>query len=89
MPDTSAINLIKQCIDDRKSFCFNAGAGSGKTFSLVQTVNYLLREYSQELITNHQKIRYFHDSYKNVEVNPKISDGACRNSSKKDQSGNL
>ena len=67
MTDTSAIDLIKQCINDKKSFCFNAGAGSGKTFSLVQTVDYILKEYSEEFKTNHQKIMVI--TYTNAAAN--------------------
>lgn len=52
----SAFDSIKECIDEKKSFCFNAGAGSGKTFSLVQTIDYILKKQSVSLKNNNQKI---------------------------------
>lgn len=70
MSDTSAtdaIENIKHCIDDKKSFCFNAGAGSGKTYSLVQTVNYILKRYSNALKINNQRIMVI--TYTNAAAN--------------------
>ena len=36
------IDQIGQCIDDGFSWIFNAGAGSGKTYALVQSLKMLL-----------------------------------------------
>lgn len=33
---------IFSCIDDEKSFIFNAGAGAGKTYSLIKSIKYLI-----------------------------------------------
>ena len=33
---------IFSCIDDEKSFIFNAGAGAGKTYSLIKSLKYLI-----------------------------------------------
>lgn len=57
MNDIPAFDAIKRCIEEKSSFCFNAGAGSGKTYSLVQTVDYILMNYGNELKKNNQKIK--------------------------------
>ena len=48
-------NIIKS-IEEKQSFILEAGAGSGKTHTLIQTVNYLLDNYSDDLNENGQKI---------------------------------
>ena len=35
------LDSIVSCIDEKKSFCFNSGAGSGKTYNLVKTIGNL------------------------------------------------
>jgi len=67
MNDTPAFDAIKKCIDENKSFCFNAGAGSGKTYSLVQTVDYILMKYGNELKKSNQKIKVI--TYTNAAAN--------------------
>ena len=39
-----SLNKILQCIDDKKSFIVEAGAGSGKTRSLIDTLQYILEK---------------------------------------------
>ena len=46
---------IISLIDQKKSFCFNAGAGSGKTHSLMETITYILNNNSKTLKKNNQK----------------------------------
>ncbi|CDR30278.1 ATP-dependent DNA helicase pcrA [Acholeplasma oculi] len=46
------IGQIKSCINNKNNFIIDAGAGSGKTFSLIQTIEAIL----QEQINNHQKV---------------------------------
>lgn len=36
-----ALEEIKDCIEKKENFCLDAGAGSGKTHTLVSTINYL------------------------------------------------
>ena len=67
MSDSSAIDAIKRCIDEKKSFCFNAGAGSGKTYSLVQSVDYILKNYSDALKKNNQRMMVI--TYTNAAAN--------------------
>ena len=40
---------IFACIDDDKSFIFNAGAGSGKTYSLIKSLKYLIANKGESL----------------------------------------
>lgn len=52
----SAFDEIKTLIDEQKSFVLEAGAGSGKTYTLIQTINHVLLQKSHELRLNNQKI---------------------------------
>jgi DNA helicase II / ATP-dependent DNA helicase PcrA len=47
---------IFECIENHESFILDAGAGSGKTWTLVQTLNYLIETNSTKLKNNNQKI---------------------------------
>lgn len=47
---------IFECIENKKSFILDAGAGSGKTWTLVQTLNYLIKTKSNQLKNNNQQI---------------------------------
>ena len=44
------------CIEKKESFILDAGAGSGKTWTLVQTLNYLIETKSEELKNKNQQI---------------------------------
>jgi DNA helicase II / ATP-dependent DNA helicase PcrA len=48
-------NIIKS-VQEKQSFILEAGAGSGKTHTLIQTVNYLLDNHSDDLNEKGQKI---------------------------------
>ena len=48
---------IASCIDDSKNFVFDAGAGSGKTYSLVQSLKYILSKHASKLKIHNQLIR--------------------------------
>lgn len=52
----STIEQIYQCIDERRSFVLDAGAGSGKTWSLIESLKYILSKEADSLIRNNQKI---------------------------------
>lgn len=52
----STIEQIYQCIDNKESFILDAGAGSGKTTSLIESLKYVLHKQSDVLIRNNQKI---------------------------------
>lgn len=47
---------IYRCLDDNKNFLLDAGAGSGKTWTLVQSLKYLLKHKGGLLQKNNQKI---------------------------------
>lgn len=50
--EITVIDQIIKSIEDKKSFILDAGAGSGKTYSLIQTIEYL----SKKQLRNNQKI---------------------------------
>lgn len=47
---------LESAIDNHKSFIFEAGPGAGKTFSLHNSLDYIIENYSEKLRNNHQKI---------------------------------
>ena len=51
-----SLEKIIECINNKKSFCFNSGAGSGKTHSLIETVKYMLNNREKVFSDKGQKI---------------------------------
>lgn len=51
-----AIDHIKDKIEDKKSFVLEAGAGAGKTYALIQTINHLIDTVGIDLKRNNQLI---------------------------------
>ncbi len=51
-----ATDQIKEKIRANRSFVLEAGAGAGKTYALIQTINYLIETKSKVLSLNNQKI---------------------------------
>lgn len=51
-----AIVQIKEKISEKKSFVLEAGAGAGKTYALIQTINYLIETKRSDLILNNQEV---------------------------------
>lgn len=47
---------IRDCIEERKGFILDAGAGSGKTYTLIQSLNYVLAEKGKALSNRNQKV---------------------------------
>jgi len=47
---------LRDCLDQGKSFLLEAGAGAGKTYSLIQALRYLIGKDGAKLVRNHQKI---------------------------------
>jgi len=47
---------IFECIDNKKSFILDAGAGSGKTWTLIQSLEYLIKNRNAELKRKNQNI---------------------------------
>ncbi|MCF2221027.1 ATP-dependent helicase [Chryseobacterium sp. PS-8] len=52
----SAFEQIKQHIENKQSFVLEAGAGSGKTYTLIETLNHLIETKGNEIQNNNQKI---------------------------------
>lgn len=51
-----AFDKIVELIENEKSFVLEAGAGSGKTFTLVETLKYIIEKKGSRLTKNNQKI---------------------------------
>ena len=52
----TAIEQIRKHIEENKSYVLEAGAGSGKTYTLIQTINYVLEIKEESIKLNNQKI---------------------------------
>lgn len=55
-PDTTADIELRQCLDEKKCFVMIAGAGSGKTTSLVKALDYLGKTQGEILKKRGQRI---------------------------------
>ncbi len=47
---------INDCLDEFRSFCFDAGAGAGKTYALHKSIEYILQGKGKNLRNRNQKI---------------------------------
>ena len=47
---------INECLDNFESFCFNAGAGAGKTYALQKSIEHILKTKGENLKLSNQKI---------------------------------
>lgn len=52
----AAWEALKGCLDDGSSFVFEAGAGAGKTYSLIASLRYILQYRVRELQRTHQQV---------------------------------
>ncbi|MBA3673368.1 MAG: ATP-dependent helicase [Chitinophagaceae bacterium] len=52
----TAFESISNLIEQNKSFVLEAGAGSGKTYTLIQTINYLIEKKGAALKLKNQKV---------------------------------
>ncbi|RJP58258.1 MAG: ATP-dependent helicase [Candidatus Auribacter fodinae] len=62
-----ALERMYACIDNNKSFIFEAGAGAGKTYSLVKALKYLIEKKGKAFLRQNQQIACI--SYTNVASN--------------------
>lgn len=76
----STLEKVISCINSKRSFIVEAGAGSGKTWSLIESLKHILGNYSDELRKNNQKIvciTYTNvaadEISKRIEYNPLVS----------------
>lgn len=51
-----AMNKIYDCLNRGNSFVLEAGAGAGKTYSLIKTLEYLISKRGNNLLRNNQQI---------------------------------
>lgn len=51
-----ALEKIKSCIDNNQCFRLEAGAGAGKTYSLIESIKYIIEKKANELLENEQQI---------------------------------
>lgn len=47
---------INKCLDNFESFCFDAGAGAGKTYALQKSIEHILKTRGENLKLSNQKI---------------------------------
>lgn len=67
MASKSISEQVIDCLECNKSFVVDAGAGSGKTYTLVEALTYLLRKRSDDYLSRGQQIVCI--TYTNVAVN--------------------
>ncbi len=51
-----AIAAVYECIERRKNFRLEAGAGAGKTYSLIKALRRIINKQGAELVRKHQKV---------------------------------
>lgn len=61
------VNEIIRCLDEKKSFLLDAGAGSGKTWTLIETLKHIISKRSEYLSSSTQMIACI--TYTNVAKN--------------------
>ena len=47
---------IYKCLEKRENFVLDAGAGSGKTYTLIKALNHIIKEYGQSLNKRKQSV---------------------------------
>lgn len=60
-------NTIYTCLDSFKDFVFSAGAGAGKTYALIESLKYAIKNYGSPFAIKKQKIACI--TYTNVAAN--------------------
>jgi len=65
--EKETIENISRCVNESKSWFFDAGAGAGKTYALIQTLKLIIAQKSKILKKHNQKILCI--TYTNVAVN--------------------
>lgn len=67
MAGLSITEQVIDCLEQNRSFVVEAGAGSGKTYTLIEALSYLIENHSNEYLSRGQKIVCI--TYTNVAVN--------------------
>lgn len=71
-------NEINSHLEQFKSFCFDAGAGAGKTYALKESIEYILENKTDDLVKQNQKILCI--TYTNTakdEISDRIGINSC------------
>ena len=68
--EMGALEQIIECITENDSYVLEAGAGAGKTYTLIQTLRYLTDKFEQQLKDKNQNIVCI--TYTNVAKNEVI-----------------
>lgn len=55
-PDTAADQSVKDCLKKRQCFVVTAGAGSGKTTSLIKALDYIAKTHGNDLRRRQQQV---------------------------------
>ena len=66
-----ALERLFACLDEHRNFLLEAGAGAGKTYSLVQALRYLIENRATDLARKHQQIACI--TYTNVAADEIVS----------------
>ena len=56
MAESAVAESIQECIDNKSNFILDAGAGSGKTYTLVEALKYIINQHSREYKSTGQRI---------------------------------
>jgi DNA helicase-2/ATP-dependent DNA helicase PcrA len=54
--EQESLNGILRSIDKSESIIFNSGAGAGKTYALIESLKYVIRDYHNEIMSHNQHI---------------------------------
>ncbi len=65
--ETAIQNKINEFIDTNQNMIFDAGAGAGKTFALVESLKHIIKNYGEILKTHNQNVMCI--TYTNVAMN--------------------
>ncbi len=65
--ENNILESVYRCVDSKKSFLYDTGAGAGKTYALKETLVYILKNYGESLKKLNQNILCI--TYTNVAVN--------------------
>lgn len=67
MASAKALKTMFSCIDNHQCFRLEAGAGAGKTYSLIEALKHIIRSHAQNLSRKNQRIACI--TYTNVAKN--------------------
>lgn len=82
----NSLNEIKECLINKQSFILEAGAGSGKTWSLVQSLKHIIETEGEKIAKNNKQIACItytnvaaNEIYERIDNNPLVYVGTIHN----------